>query len=181
MKKYGILKICRTPNPTLILTTFLCKLLKSHFGMGVLLKICCIFSEHLSLRATLTKGCFCRSGAGDCSCQTAHIISCFFEVLSIGWYCSFNVYMQKQPSEVFCKKGFLKNSSNSQENTCVRVFLNNVAGLRPATLLKMRLWHRCFLVNFRKFLKTPFFTKHLQTAASAYVEVKDFHFNIFLV
>ena len=28
-------------------------LLKSHFGMGVLLQICCIFSEHLFLRALL--------------------------------------------------------------------------------------------------------------------------------
>ena len=29
-------------------------------------------------------------------------------------------------------------------------------GLRPATLLKKRLWHRCFAVNFAKFLTTPF-------------------------
>ena len=29
-------------------------------------------------------------------------------------------------------------------------------GLRPATLLKKRLWHRCFPVNFVKFLRTPF-------------------------
>ena len=28
--------------------------------------------------------------------------------------------------------------------------------LRPAALLKMRLWHRCFPVNFVKFLRTPF-------------------------
>ena len=28
--------------------------------------------------------------------------------------------------------------------------------LRPATLLKKRLWHRCFLVNFAKFLRIPF-------------------------
>ena len=34
--------------------------------------------------------------------------------------------------------------------------------LRPATLLKKRLWHRCFLVSFAKFLRTPFFTKHLR-------------------
>ena len=27
---------------------------------------------------------------------------------------------------------------------------------RPATLLKKRLWHRCFPVNFAKFLRTPF-------------------------
>ena len=32
-------------------------LLKSHFGMGVLLWICCIFSEHLVLRTPLD-GCF---------------------------------------------------------------------------------------------------------------------------
>ena len=29
-------------------------------------------------------------------------------------------------------------------------------GLGPATLLKKRLWHRCFPVNFLKFLRTPF-------------------------
>ena len=27
--------------------------------------------------------------------------------------------------------------------------------------LKKRLWHRCFPVNFVKFLRTPFFIKHL--------------------
>ena len=31
----------------------------------------------------------------------------------------------------------------------------------PATLLEKRLWHRCFPVNFAKFLRTPFFTEHL--------------------
>ena len=39
---------------------------------------------------------------------------------------------------------------------------NKVAGLRPATLLKKRLWHKCFPVNFAKFLRTPFLIKHLQ-------------------
>ena len=29
-------------------------------------------------------------------------------------------------------------------------------GLRPATLFKKKLWHRCFPVNFAKFLRTPF-------------------------
>ena len=33
-------------------------LLKSHFGIGILLQICCIFSEHLFLRTPLD-GCFC--------------------------------------------------------------------------------------------------------------------------
>ena len=35
------------------------------------------------------------------------------------------------------------------------LFFNKVAKLRPATLLKKRLWHRRFLVNFAKFLRTP--------------------------
>ena len=35
------------------------------------------------------------------------------------------------------------------------------AGLRPATLLKKRLWHRCFPVNLAKFLRTPFFIEDL--------------------
>ena len=28
--------------------------------------------------------------------------------------------------------------------------------MRPPTLLKKRLWHRCFTVNFQKFLRTPY-------------------------
>ena len=43
-----------------------------------------------------------------------------------------------------------KGVQNSQENTCVKVyFLNKVAGLT----LKKGLWHRCFPVNFAKFLR----------------------------
>ena len=34
-------------------------------------------------------------------------------------------------------------------------------GLRPATLLKKRFWHRCFPVNFTKFLRKPIFIEHL--------------------
>ena len=35
------------------------------------------------------------------------------------------------------------------------LFFYKVVGLRPATLLKKRLWHRCFSVKFMKFLRTP--------------------------
>ena len=57
---------------------------------------------------------------------------------------------------VLLKKVFLHFSQNSQENTCGRVsFFNKVAGLRSTTLLKKSLWHRCFSVNFAKFLGTP--------------------------
>ena len=37
------------------------------------------------------------------------------------------------------------------------LFFNKVAGLRPF----YRLWHRCFPVNFAKFLRTPFLTEYL--------------------
>ena len=59
------------------------------------------------------------------------------------------------------KTVFLEILQNSQE-LCQSLFFNKVAGLRPATLLKKRLWHRHFPVNFVKFLRTPFFTEHLR-------------------
>ena len=34
-------------------------------------------------------------------------------------------------------------------------------GVRPATLLKKRLWYSCFPVNFVKFLGTSFFIEHI--------------------
>ena len=53
------------------------------------------------------------------------------------------------------KKVFLEISQNSQENNCVRVsFL-----IKLQSLLKKRLWHCCFPVNFAKFLRIPFLTK----------------------
>ena len=64
--------------------------------------------------------------------------------------------------EVFCKKGVLRNIAKfTGKHLCQSLFFNKVAGLRPATLLKKRLWHRCFPVNFAKFLRTPFFIEHL--------------------
>ena len=67
-----------------------------------------------------------------------------------------NTSFQKQLQELF-----LKISRNSQETTCARVFFNKVADLRSATLLKKRLWHRCFPVSFEKFLRTSFSIEHL--------------------
>ena len=49
-----------------------------------------------------------------------------------------------------------------EKHLCQSLFFNNVAGLRSATLLKKRLWHRCFPVNFAEFLRTLFFTEHLR-------------------
>ena len=55
------------------------------------------------------------------------------------------------------KKGVLRNVAKfTGKHLCQGLFSNKVAGLRPVTLLKERLWHRCFPVNFAKFLRTPF-------------------------
>ena len=64
--------------------------------------------------------------------------------------------------EVFCQKSILRNFVKfTGKHLCQSLFFNKVAALRPATLLKMRLRHRCFPVNFVKFVRTPFFIEHL--------------------
>ena len=65
--------------------------------------------------------------------------------------------LHKQPPEVFFKKGVLKNFAKfTGEHLYQGLFFNKIAGLRPATLLKKRLWYRFFSVNFVKFLRTTF-------------------------
>ena len=57
---------------------------------------------------------------------------------------------------VLQKKELLEISQNSWKKTCIGLFINKVRGLGPATLLRKRLWHRSFFVNFTKFLTTSF-------------------------
>ena len=58
---------------------------------------------------------------------------------------------------MFCNKGVLKNLAKfTGKHLCQCLFLNEVTSLRPATLLK-KLWHRCFPVNFAKFLRPVFY------------------------
>ena len=55
------------------------------------------------------------------------------------------------------RKGVLRNFAKvTEKQLCHSLFLNKVAGLRAVTLLKKRLWYRCFLVNFAKFSTTSF-------------------------
>ena len=54
----------------------------------------------------------------------------------------------------------------TEKYLCQSFFFNKVAGLRLATLLKKRLWHRCFPVNSREISKTTFFAEHLWTTVS---------------
>ena len=58
--------------------------------------------------------------------------------------------------EVFCKKCVFRNFAKfTGKHLCQRLFFNKVAGVKKS------LWHRCFHVNFAKFLRTPFFTEYL--------------------
>ena len=68
----------------------------------------------------------------------------------------FDYVFRSSHRRCFVKNVFLEMSQNLQKNICARVFFNKVAGLRPATLFKKRLWHKCFPGNFAKFLRTPF-------------------------
>ena len=58
---------------------------------------------------------------------------------------------------MFVKQRVLKNFVKFTEKHLFQsLSFNRVAGLRPVTLLKKRLWHRCFPVNFAKFSRIPF-------------------------
>ena len=52
--------------------------------------------------------------------------------------------------EVFCKKGVLRIFTKFTGKHLVQIHI-----------FKQRIWHRCFPVNFVKFLRTSFFIEHL--------------------
>ena len=65
---------------------------------------------------------------------------------------------------------------------CQSLFFNKVAGLRPALLLKKRLWHCCFPLNFVKFLRTFFLQRlwHYNIAKICYCDKKKLR-NVFVL
>ena len=55
------------------------------------------------------------------------------------------------------KRGVLKYFPKfTGKHLCQSLFFNKVAGLRPTTVLKRKLWHRCFSMNFAKILRITF-------------------------
>ena len=90
-----------------------------------------------------------------CSCQIV-------QLLLVSWYVFF-ITSRRSHQRCSMKKGVPRNITKfTRKHLCQSLFLNKVSGLRFATLLKMRLWHICFLVNFAEFLRTPFLTEHLR-------------------
>ena len=96
------------------------------------------------------------------TCGLFPLFSASLVVISIevGYQCVFSDIIdesQKQPPGCSVRKGVLRNFAKfTGKHLCQSLFSNKVAGLIPATLLKKRLWHRCFPPNFVKFLRTPF-------------------------
>ena len=85
--------------------------------------------------------------------------------------------MRVNAQRCFVKKVFLEISQNAHDlfrkmpESLSRNSQGNSEGLSPATLLKKRPWHRCFPVDFVKFLRTPSFTEHLCWLLSRFAEV----------
>ena len=108
---------------------------------------------------------FLRNTSGGCSWRKkkfSHLIHYLSFKLRRNITLAENISIKK---EIWNKVGYitykdLKINGNSE------IILKNVQkqtpevlfkkSLRPATFLKKRLWHRCFPVNFAKFLRTPF-------------------------
>ena len=66
-----------------------------------------------------------------------------------------HIISQKQPLEAFCsKRCSLIFAKFTGKHMCQCLFFNKIAS--PATLLKKRLWHMYFPINFSKFLRAPF-------------------------
>ena len=100
--------------------------------------------------------------------QENTFVGIFFSKSCLSSACKFfkkslkNTYFEKyllltstsSRQEAFCKKGVPRNFTKfTGKHLC--------QSLRPATLLKMKLWNRYFPVNFAKFLRTLFSIEHL--------------------
>ena len=65
--------------------------------------------------------------------------------------------MQKQPSKGFFKESVMRNFAEfTRKHLCRNLFFDKVKLCRSSTSLKTSLQRRCFLVNFGKFVRTPF-------------------------
>ena len=87
--------------------------------------------------------------------------SCQRFLLCYQWYVS---HIRSSHQRWSVKKVFLEMLQNSQESKCARVsvsFLIKLQAWGKKVLLKKRLWHKCFPVNFVKLLRTNFFIEHL--------------------
>ena len=93
------------------------------------------------------------------------------------------------------RKGVLRNFAKfTGKRLCQRLFFNKVAGLACTFIKKESLAHRCFPVNFVKFLRTPFLQNTsgrmllilaartlCMTTSVMYLNVKEYFFFLLLI
>ena len=88
----------------------------------------------------------------------------FHLVFNMFFYCPElgNVF-QKQPPEVFCKKGVLRNFTKfTGKHLCQSLFFNKVTDLRPAcNFIKKETPAQVFSSEFCEISKNSFFTEHI--------------------
>ena len=74
-----------------------------------------------------------------------NIILCLFKLIFV--FFSRYICLRSSRQEVFCEKGVLRNFTKStRKHLCQVSFLIKLQTW-PVTLLKKRLWHRCFLTE----------------------------------
>ena len=79
------------------------------------------------------------------------------------------------------KKSALENFAKLTGNHLCQILLfNKVVGIRSVTLLKKRLRHRVFPVNFAKFSRTPFF-QNTSCGCVCYISYTQRFFSVFLL
>ena len=77
-------------------------------------------------------------------------------------------FFQKKPLKVFYKNGDSKDFAKFVgKYLCLSLFINKVAGLKPATLLKKETLARVFSCEFSKIFKNTFLTERLRVPPSA--------------
>ena len=92
-------------------------------------------------------------------------------VILVSWYYIYLYVFSRSPvtslsfteattGGILCRKGFLKISQNSEENTCARVYF--LVKLQLATLTQLFSWEFC------KICKNTFFTEQIWVTASAF-------------
>ena len=93
----------------------------------------------------------------------------FLQLILI-WVWNINeTYVRSSHRRCSVRKGVLRNFVKfTGKHLCQSLFFDKVVGLRPATLLKKRLWHRCFPVSceFYEISKNTFFTEQLWVTPS---------------
>ena len=83
-----------------------------------------------------------------------HIFNCIVNITEdCGWSL---ITFRSSHRRCSVKKVFLEISQIHRKTPVPESLFNKVAGLRSATFLKKKLWRSRLLVNFAKFLRTPF-------------------------